>query len=82
MNFLSKFNQLSEEIRLAFYISGLWLFFVGVNAYRTRDFYWKAFVGCAVFPLFLIWGIWWVRQEYKKDKGTELKSKDEQSGDS
>ena len=66
MNFLTKFNQLSGKMRLAVLISAIW-FVVGFSLGWEKD---GLVAGCynGILPLLVVWGIWWVRQGFKKDK--------------
>ncbi|NQT68194.1 MAG: hypothetical protein HQ552_01290 [Desulfobacteraceae bacterium] len=68
MKFLSKFNQFSGKIRLAVFLSFLWLFFAWFKTPRVYGFSWKKFIGWGIVPLFAIWGFWWVLKGYEKDE--------------
>ena len=58
MNFPAKFNQLSVKIRLATFISVLWLLFWAVAGWEGgRFFEGLAFGGI---PPAITWGFWWI----------------------
>ncbi len=65
MNFITKFNQLSGKVRLAIFISALWLLFSVVPDWKEGKLF-----GCLVFgviPLVIIWGFWWIAVMSQKD---------------
>ncbi len=74
MNFLTKLNQLSAKMRLAIFLSGIWFLSCFGEFVEER----KIMLGlvAGIFPLFIFWGAWWVKQGYKKDKETDLISRD------
>ena len=59
-------KQISGRMRFYIFISALWLLAIGIKAIDEYDFI--LFLQLGIFPLFFIWGIWWVKKGYKKDK--------------
>jgi len=75
MNFLTKLNQLSGKMRLAIFMSGLWFLSCFGNFVEDGEVLLGLIASIA--PLFIIWGIWWIKLGYKKDKEQDIMSKDE-----
>jgi len=69
MTFLSKFKELSGRIRIAVFVSFVWLIFIFAVSYDVRSRYrglnLEQFLVFGVGPLVLFWGVWWIREGFK-----------------
>ncbi len=65
MNFITKFNQLSGKMRLAIFISALWLLFSVAPDWKEGRLFGGLVFG--VIPLVIIWGFWLIAFQFQKD---------------
>ena len=67
-------KNLSGRKRLSLVLSVIWI--LGVTAVIKEEYRGSAlapFIGYGVLPLVIVWGIYWIRQGFKKEKKSNLK---------
>jgi len=71
----TKMKQLSGKMRLAVFLSSIWFIVVLIGfggiaiGERLNEFeFFIIFLSVGILPLLISWGIWWIKQGFKKDK--------------
>jgi len=63
--------KLSGKKRLFIFLSCVWILFVAIEAIEESTpfiFQWGDFLSIGIFPVIIIWGIYWVISGFKRDK--------------
>lgn len=60
--------KLSVKKRVAILLTCLWILYITIESSKEFHFPWDMFLSLGIFPIVIIWGIYWVISGFKRDK--------------